>query len=719
MSQDSLQVQSELSGVNKALLALTTHNSGPSEPTPTYPYMFWADTTSENLKVRTGDNTAWVVIGSLDANNFNLTTDIALAESTGYGVISGLGVTVSGMTATVEAGIAHMPSGKRYEQSTDLSLAIPAADATYPRIDLIYLDNTMVLQHLAGTPAASPISPTLPDSGLALTNIAVAAGATSITSANITDVRIIKDSTFNQYINTPKIADFIVKRGPWVDVEAFKSLVSGDDWTIATQAAIDYAHTYGLSVRFRNQSYKITSPLTIYSTSKLFGDHQYGTRILCYSSFITSSIQVENVRIADIFFYAYTTDTIISVDGMYGWDLNRVKFLGGYGHIEMLATESTKKSGYNFFRNCHFYNDSNATKAMISGSFVNGWVGANSFIGGRVGNNSSLCHSVDFNACSSTRFIAMFFEGTKGFKMINGSVVTCECCHLEYTSESNTSVVHSVDSASSLVIDNDALYQGSLTRGSNRSIILPSEKSETRSIIHKNGAMPVTIEHQTGNLCTNPLFYNNAYGWNTNASLSIDTNKYPDSVGSRIVNLTTNTTQTYFQQFIDFSRIPSYRPGDFFLISFKMKKPSNSVISSSNTTLAIAEYSPIKYWYNNAIGSQLVAGEFSHIMIAVTPPTNSTTLTSMYITIYLNYSSYVGSSETWQLTEPCVVFCSRYTPLFEIDTRLRLSAAPTDGTWRVGDKVYNAAPVAGGYEGWICVAGGIPGTWKGFGLIQS
>ncbi|GCL71801.1 hypothetical protein PN4B1_17060 [Paenibacillus naphthalenovorans] len=47
------------------------------------------------------------------------------------------------------------------------------------------------------------------------------------------------------------------------------------------------------------------------------------------------------------------------------------------------------------------------------------------------------------------------------------------------------------------------------------------------------------------------------------------------------------------------------------------------------------------------------------------------------------------------------------------------AAAPTTGTWAVGDKVWNAAPAAGGYIGWVCTTTGTPGTWKGFGAIQA
>lgn len=47
------------------------------------------------------------------------------------------------------------------------------------------------------------------------------------------------------------------------------------------------------------------------------------------------------------------------------------------------------------------------------------------------------------------------------------------------------------------------------------------------------------------------------------------------------------------------------------------------------------------------------------------------------------------------------------------------TAAPTTGTYTVGDIVYNTAPAPSGYTGWICTTAGTPGTWKGFGLIEA
>lgn len=45
--------------------------------------------------------------------------------------------------------------------------------------------------------------------------------------------------------------------------------------------------------------------------------------------------------------------------------------------------------------------------------------------------------------------------------------------------------------------------------------------------------------------------------------------------------------------------------------------------------------------------------------------------------------------------------------------------APSSGTWLRGDIIFNSSPSATGYIGWVCTAGGTPGTWKGFGIIAT
>jgi len=80
------------------------------------------------------------------------------------------------------------------------SVTVTTADGTNPRIDLIVArvydsaysgaDDEWALECIAGTPSGSPSAPATPDNALVLAQISVAAGATSITSGNITDKRV-------------------------------------------------------------------------------------------------------------------------------------------------------------------------------------------------------------------------------------------------------------------------------------------------------------------------------------------------------------------------------------------------------------------------------------------------------------------------------------------------------------------------------------------------
>lgn len=47
------------------------------------------------------------------------------------------------------------------------------------------------------------------------------------------------------------------------------------------------------------------------------------------------------------------------------------------------------------------------------------------------------------------------------------------------------------------------------------------------------------------------------------------------------------------------------------------------------------------------------------------------------------------------------------------------NAAPSSGTYAVGDIVFSKAPTPGGFIGWVCTTAGSPGTWKTFGAISS
>jgi len=58
--------------LNTVFGAVSTLNSGATEPTTMYPYMPWADTANTLLKIRNGANSAWITVGTLDATNLDL-----------------------------------------------------------------------------------------------------------------------------------------------------------------------------------------------------------------------------------------------------------------------------------------------------------------------------------------------------------------------------------------------------------------------------------------------------------------------------------------------------------------------------------------------------------------------------------------------------------------------------------------------------------------------
>jgi hypothetical protein len=153
---------------------------------------------------------SWLQNGSHPAENDRLTTQ-ALWATTGIINASSLEVTQNspaGMSVRVALGWAaivgttqaNMGTYVGYNDAT-VVLGVTTADPTNPRIDRVCMtvndayytgaSNNVVLQVVAGTPAGSPVAPATPANSISLATIAVAAGATALTTANITDTRVL------------------------------------------------------------------------------------------------------------------------------------------------------------------------------------------------------------------------------------------------------------------------------------------------------------------------------------------------------------------------------------------------------------------------------------------------------------------------------------------------------------------------------------------------
>lgn len=134
--------------------------------------------------------------------------------------------TTPSMFVTVAAGVAFIQSsvasGGGYMVANDApqDVAIAASHATLGRRDLVVARiydaeiagavSQWTLEVVTGTPAASPVTPTLPSGAFSLATVLIPAASTTVVDANITDNRVYTVSLggttpapFNQFPSTP------------------------------------------------------------------------------------------------------------------------------------------------------------------------------------------------------------------------------------------------------------------------------------------------------------------------------------------------------------------------------------------------------------------------------------------------------------------------------------------------------------------------------------
>ena len=144
------------------------------------------------------EDTRRFIAGTVPFHGVRLTDDLKVTERSGTANMS---VDVAGGRAFINGTEATYQGTYFVENRGVQNVVVSAAHATLARIDLIVAKvqdagysgatNAWSLAVVAGTPAASPAAPTAPANSLVLARVAVAALATTVVNANITDYRYI------------------------------------------------------------------------------------------------------------------------------------------------------------------------------------------------------------------------------------------------------------------------------------------------------------------------------------------------------------------------------------------------------------------------------------------------------------------------------------------------------------------------------------------------
>lgn len=174
---------------------------------------------------------SWLQNGSHPAENDRLTATGVLFRSQGVADLAAMKVTQSptpAMSVQIAPGHAVIAGTQTSTQGfyiayndANTTATIATADPTNPRIDIICVavqdayyggtaNNQVIFQVVTGTPAVSPVVPTAPANSIVLARVAVAANATSITNANITDVRPITQFADSQFTSGDVASNTIV-----------------------------------------------------------------------------------------------------------------------------------------------------------------------------------------------------------------------------------------------------------------------------------------------------------------------------------------------------------------------------------------------------------------------------------------------------------------------------------------------------------------------------
>lgn len=658
-----------------------------------------------------------------------------LAESTGYGIVSGCTPSSTGLTVTVAAGIAHLADGT-HKELAESTVTLDAADSTNPRIDLVYITATGAVAKITGMAAASPSAPSVPVNGIPVANVSVMANGTT---GILTDIRGMLARWYNTGVVNVK--DFgAVGDGATDDSDAIQNAINH---ALNKKGCLlippgKYYVSKGITAAYKGESYlhiaaygatiitdKDITVFTITSAVSLDKVQYYSDRI--------EKVWVEGLRLQGIgtgtglelsvFGTEVLFDRVSCLSFSYGMKIyegsefvarqcqvagcNCGLFVGSNSNPPIIDTQAM------YFDRCNIHNnvENNIVVKNQLELYINGgsWMSVSKSDNGGIyftgkSNGHIEINNVDFE---QSGFPSIYIDthpdlivAQNQFAPTNISVPIIYVNNA-YRSSSLNVINNYIDSVySPLIYMRNNISKGYIPK-------LSGNEPKDKIIINEkdNDDLYIRPYYIDGKIYK-PWAVEMAYGKDTWGSFSctFDTNEFVSGKGS--LHIAPNT----------YLSILTLKEGHTYTIDYIAATATGKNVS---TSLIIVKYNKLTGKYGDQMGLPDCIGANA---VPAQSYKNGFKRYILTLTVEDGYNMLLRTGgellHTDVYLDRLAIYCKEQYDAAGTDVPT-LPAVPTTGTYEIGDYFKSAKPEAGGYIGYVCTTGGTPGTWKGFGSISS
>lgn len=234
--------------INLVLDAIVSNNSSSTQPTDTFAFMWWVDTTTNLLKLRNAANDGWITVGSTNTANL--------------GLFSASGGTITGNLEIGTAGSLTFEGATANDFETTLAVTDPTADRTFTLPDATTTAAGLAVTQTFTKAQRGSISAISVASGdtsktldfatannfaltLANTSSCTLANPSNLTAGQSGSIFVVQDATGSRILTYGSSWDFIGGTAPTLTTTA--SAIDRIDYVVRSASSIHAVFTANYS----------------------------------------------------------------------------------------------------------------------------------------------------------------------------------------------------------------------------------------------------------------------------------------------------------------------------------------------------------------------------------------------------------------------------------------------------------------------------------------